>query len=65
MVGTDDQQFRTLIHRSDMTGPDREWAARYQAGDVLKSTKGSKVLGIEKDSSAKVISTNPRETLSP
>jgi ATP-dependent exoDNAse (exonuclease V) alpha subunit len=61
LVATDDQQFRTLVHRSDMTGPDREWAARYQAGDVLKYTKGSKVLGIEKDSSAKVVSTNPRE----
>jgi conjugative relaxase-like TrwC/TraI family protein len=61
VVATDDQQFRTLVHRSDMTGPDREWAARYQAGDVLKYAKGSKVLGIEKDSTAKVVSINPRE----
>jgi conjugative relaxase-like TrwC/TraI family protein len=61
VVSTDDQEFRTLVHRSDMTGADREWAARYQAGDVLKYAKGSKVLGIEKDSSARVVSTNPRE----
>lgn len=32
----DAQIVRTLTHRSDMTGADRAWAARYNAGDVLQ-----------------------------
>ena len=28
--------LRTLSHRSDMTGADRTWAARYNPGDVLQ-----------------------------
>ena len=30
-LAKDDQEFRTLVHRSDMTGADREWAARVPA----------------------------------
>jgi hypothetical protein len=39
-----------------MTGADREWAARYQPGDVLKYTTGSKLYGIERNSPAIVAS---------
>jgi conjugative relaxase-like TrwC/TraI family protein len=46
----DGQTFRTLAHRSDMTGADRTWAARYNAGDVLQYNTGSKELGIERGS---------------
>jgi conjugative relaxase-like TrwC/TraI family protein len=60
-LAADDREFSTLTHRSDMTGADREWAARYQPGDILKYTNGSKVLGIERDSTARVISTNGRD----
>jgi ATP-dependent exoDNAse (exonuclease V) alpha subunit len=60
-LAADDREFSTLIHRSDMTGADREWAARYQPGDFLKYTNGSKVLGIERESTARVISTNGRD----
>ena len=57
----DDREFRTLTHRSDMTGADREWAARYQAGDILKNTSRSKLHGIERESSARVVSTTGRD----
>lgn len=46
----DGKVFRTLSHRSDMTGADRTWAARYNVGDVLQYTTGSKELGIERGS---------------
>jgi conjugative relaxase-like TrwC/TraI family protein len=59
-LAKDDQEFRTLVHRSDMTGADREWAARYQPGDVLRYTNGSKANEIERDSVATVVSTNAR-----
>jgi conjugative relaxase-like TrwC/TraI family protein len=54
------QQFRTLAHRSDMTGADRTWAARYNAGEVLQYTTGSKAEGIERDSFAIVRSVDAR-----
>ena len=58
------QMFRTLTHRSDMTGADRTWAARYNAGDVLQYNTGSKAEGIERGSFATVQSVEgPANTL--
>ena len=61
VLSNNSHEFPTLTHRSDMTGADREWAARYQPGDVLKYTTGSKAHGIERDSSATVLSTKARD----
>ena len=55
--------MRVLTPRSDMTGADRAWAARYQAGDVLHYIRGSKEHGIERGSYAQVVATNPKENL--
>ncbi len=52
--------FSVLAHRSDMTGADREWAARYKPGDILKYEKGSKVQGIAANSFAAVLSVDAR-----
>ncbi|MBB5061642.1 conjugative relaxase-like TrwC/TraI family protein, partial [Granulicella aggregans] len=59
-LGAEDQKFSILAHRSDMTGADREWAARYKAGDVLKYETGSKSHGIARNSTAIVLSTDAR-----
>ena len=59
-LGEDDHVFRTLSHRSDMTGADRKWAARYSDGDVLQYTNGSKAEGIERNSFATVRSVDGR-----
>jgi conjugative relaxase-like TrwC/TraI family protein len=48
------QELRVLDHRSDMTGADRTWAARYNVGDVLHYHTGSKTEGIERNSYARV-----------
>jgi ATP-dependent exoDNAse (exonuclease V) alpha subunit len=58
-----DHAMRVLTPRSDMTGADRAWAARYQTGDVLHYIRGSKDLGIERGSYAAVVATNPNENL--
>jgi len=58
-----DHSMRVLTPRSDMTGADRAWAARYQAGDVLHYVRGSKELGIEGGSYAQVVATDPKENL--
>jgi conjugative relaxase-like TrwC/TraI family protein len=62
-VDKEDHSMRVLTPRSDMTGADRAWAARYQAGDVLRYIRGSKELGIEAGSYAQVVSTDPKENL--
>ena len=54
------EMIRTLTHRSDMTGADRTWAARYNAGDILQYTAGSKAHGIGRGSFAAVQSIDPR-----
>jgi len=56
----DGQVFQTLAHRSDMTGADRKWAARYSDGDVLQYITGSKAEGIERNSFATVRSVDAR-----
>ncbi len=43
-----------------MTGADREWAARYKPGDILKYEKGSKAHGIARNSTAVVLSADAR-----
>ena len=58
-----DHSMRVLTPRSDMTGADREWAARYQAGDVLHYIRGSQEHGIERGSYAQVVATDPKENL--
>ncbi len=63
VVQTEDHAFRVLATRSDMTGADRTWAARYDVGDVLHYQRGSKDLGIEKQSYAQVVATQPKENL--
>jgi conjugative relaxase-like TrwC/TraI family protein len=59
-LAEDGQTLRTLTHRSDMTGADRTWAARYNAGEVLQYSTGSKAEGIERGSFATVQSIDAR-----
>ncbi len=54
VLAEDGKLLRTLSHRSDMTGADRTWAARYNVGEVLQYTIGSKAEGIERDGFATV-----------
>jgi conjugative relaxase-like TrwC/TraI family protein len=60
VLSPDGRTVRTLTHRSDMTGADRTWAARYNAGDVLQYATGSKAEGIERDSFATVRAVDAR-----
>jgi ATP-dependent exoDNAse (exonuclease V) alpha subunit len=63
IVGSKNHSIRVLMPRNDMTGADREWAARYQPGDVLHYTRGSKESGIEPRCYARVVNTNPADNL--
>ena len=63
VVDKTDYSMRVLTPRNDMTGADREWASRYEPGDVLHYTRGSKGHDIEPRSYAQVVVTNPKENL--
>ncbi len=62
-VDTNDHSIRVLTPRNDMTGADRAWANRYQTGDVLHYSRGSKEHGIEPRSYAQVVAMNPKDNL--
>jgi hypothetical protein len=40
--------------RQEITGADRQWAERYEEGDVVRYSRGSKALGIEAGNYARV-----------
>ena len=61
LVARDDRAVKVLVPRSELTGADRSWAARYEIGDVLRYHRGSTELGIRAGSYVQVVSTNPRE----
>jgi hypothetical protein len=63
IVDMKDHAMRVLTPRQDMTGADREWAARYQPGDVLYYVRGSKEHDIDARSYAQVVTTNAAENL--
>ncbi|ADV83700.1 MobF family relaxase [Terriglobus saanensis] len=61
IVDSESHAMRVLAPRSDMTGADRTWAARYTVGDVLYYPRGSHDIGIDKQSYTKVIATQPQD----
>jgi hypothetical protein len=63
MVEGNAHSARVLEPRSDMTGADRGWAARYQTGETFHFSRGSKGFGIERGSYTRVVTTNPKENL--
>jgi ATP-dependent exoDNAse (exonuclease V) alpha subunit len=50
-----------LDSRQEMTGADRQWAGQYEEGDLVRYTRGSKVLGIEPGEYARVSQVDARE----
>jgi len=65
-IGTlkpDDHSFRVLIPRQDMTGAERAWASRYQIEDVVRYSRGSRLVGIEAGTYGIVVGVNPTENL--
>jgi conjugative relaxase-like TrwC/TraI family protein len=63
IVDLESRAMRVLSPRSDMTGADRTWAARYSPGDILYYPRGSQEIGIEKQSYTKVIATQPQDNV--
>ena len=47
MVSEEEHRQTVLTPRQDLTGADRQWAAQYAPGDVIRYTKGSRAIGVE------------------
>ncbi len=58
-VARDSHFLPTLIPRSELTGADRQWAAQYREGDVVRYSKGSKDLGLAKGSYSSITRVDP------
>ena len=60
-VNPEEHKLRVLDSRNEMTGADRQWAAQYGEGDLVRYTRGSKVLGIDPGEYARVDRVDARE----
>jgi ATP-dependent exoDNAse (exonuclease V) alpha subunit len=60
-VQAEEHSVRVLEPRQSLTGADRAWAEQYQAGDVLRYSRGSKVLGVKAGEYATVTAIDGRE----
>ncbi len=60
-VSREEHKLRVLDPRQEMTGADRQWAGQYEVGDVVRYTRGSKVLGIDPGEYARVENVDAKE----
>ncbi|HEY1759375.1 MAG TPA: MobF family relaxase [Bryobacteraceae bacterium] len=63
IVNANDHSLRVLVPRQELTGAERQWASRYEPGDVIRYARGSKETGIQPGSYARVVAVNPAENL--
>jgi ATP-dependent exoDNAse (exonuclease V) alpha subunit len=62
-VDPHEHKRRVLVTRQEITGADRQWAAQYQPGDVVRYARGSKTHGIGAGEYARVEGADERENL--
>jgi ATP-dependent exoDNAse (exonuclease V) alpha subunit len=62
-LAPEDFALRVLAQRQDMTGAERAWASRYEIGEQVRFSRGSKSLGVEAGSYGTVVAINPTANL--
>jgi conjugative relaxase-like TrwC/TraI family protein len=62
-IAQDDHHATVLVPRQDLTGADRQWAAQYMPGDVIRYSNGSRKLDIDAGEYARVAYVNSRQNL--
>ena len=50
---------RVLVARQEVTGADRQWAAQYEPGNIVRYTSGSRALGLPIGDYARVVHIDP------
>lgn len=63
IVSRKEYQVKALLPDNRLTGADREWAARYEAGHVVRFTKGSQALKLKAGEYVRVIDSDPASNL--
>jgi conjugative relaxase-like TrwC/TraI family protein len=63
ILAPEDQNFRVLVPRQEMTGAERTWANRYEVGDIVRYARGSQAVGVKAESYGTVAAVNPAENL--
>jgi ATP-dependent exoDNAse (exonuclease V) alpha subunit len=58
-----EQSVRVLETRQELTGADRAWAEQYLPGDVLRYSRGSRVVGVTAGQYATVTDTDAKQNL--
>jgi hypothetical protein len=46
VVNGEDHTLSILVARQDLTGAERQWAERYEQGDIIRYSRSSKAIGI-------------------
>jgi ATP-dependent exoDNAse (exonuclease V) alpha subunit len=46
-VEEQEHRITVLVPRQEMTGADRQWAAQYEPGDIVRYTRGSNTVGVK------------------
>jgi conjugative relaxase-like TrwC/TraI family protein len=61
----DEQEHRltVLVPRQEMTGADRQWAAQYEPGDIVRYTRGSHAVRVKAGEYAHVIGVDREQNL--
>ena len=59
-VDLNEHRTPVLVPRQEITGADRQWAECYEAGDVVRNSRGSKALAIEAGHYARVERVDPK-----
>jgi conjugative relaxase-like TrwC/TraI family protein len=62
-VSLREHQVKVLLPDNFLTGADREWAGRYEAGHVVRFTKGSRALNLKAGEYVRVIESDPGSNL--
>jgi len=58
-----EHEMKVLVARQEITGADRQWAAQYESGNVVRYAKGSKTLDIEAGEYARVESVDEKQNM--
>ncbi len=62
-VDMHEHKQRVLVARQEITGADRQWAAQYEVGDVVRYTRGSRTHSIKPGEYARVEQANEKDNL--
>jgi len=62
-VEEQEHRLTVLVPRQEMTGADRQWAAQYEPGDIVRYTRGSHAVGVKSGEYVHVIGVDRDQNL--